>query len=147
MKLDNTPFCIAETRHLDCQFGQHYYKEKPHKSSCTLVQGSRKKGCHAHILIKKCIAYPEYKVDSQCNATVHTLREKRMSELKAALYYREKCCHKYSLFHITSNSGHSTFSGVAGFSQNMNEKVATKIAELVAEGITEVNELHRLLRH
>ena len=36
---------------------------------------------------------------------------------------------------------------MAGLSQRMNEKVAAKIAELVAEGITEIHEVRRLLRH
>ena len=46
-----------------------------------------------------------------------------------------------------AHSGHPTGNGVAGFSQRVNEKVAAKIAELVAEGITEIHEVRRLLRH
>ena len=149
MELNNTPFCIAETRQLDCQFGPHYYKDKPRQSSRVLIQGSRKKGCHAHITIKKCVAYPEYKVELQGKAALHTLRERRMSELKSDLV----CSHTHSLLCISANrrcshwSPYSTGSGVAGFSQRMNEKVAAKIAELVAEGITEIHEVRRLLRH
>ena len=32
MHLDNTPFSILETKRLECQFGPHYYKEKPQKA-------------------------------------------------------------------------------------------------------------------
>ncbi len=78
MKLDSIPFCIAETRQLDCQFGHHYFKEKAHKSSRVLVQGSRKKGCHAHIVVKKCIAYPDYKVEPQTKLCLRTENKKKI---------------------------------------------------------------------
>lgn len=151
MELDNTPFCIAETRQLDCQFGPHYYKDKTRKSSRVLIQGSRKKGCHAHITIKKCIAYPEYKVELQGKATLRTLRERKMSELKAALS-TQKCVATLIVYFVSlptkdAHTGHHTDNGVARFSQRTNEKVAAKIAELVAEGITEIHEVRRLLRH
>ena len=62
MSLSFKPFCIIEVRQLDCQFGPRYYKEKQRKGLRLVVQGSRKIGCHAHITIKKCIAYPEYQI-------------------------------------------------------------------------------------
>ena len=52
MEIDNTPFSITEYRRLECQLGPHYYKENPQKSTRLRLQGSRKMGCHAHILIK-----------------------------------------------------------------------------------------------
>lgn len=151
MELNNTPFCIAETRQLDCQFEHHYYKEKPHKSSRVLVQGSRKKGCHAHITIKRCISYPEYKVEPQKQHSLRSLREKQMCNLKATLSSGGPVM-THTLYFVSlpteeSHSGHATGGGVAGFTQRMNEKVAAKIAEIVAEGITEINEVRRLLRH
>ena len=151
MELDNTSFCIAESRQLDCQFGPHYYKDKSHKSSRVLIQGSRKKGCHAHISIRKCIAYPEYKVELQGKATIRTLRERKMFELKAALS-TQKCVATRIVYFVSlateeAHTGHHTGNGVAGFSQRMNKKVAAKISELVAEGITEIHEVRRLLRH
>ena len=123
MDLNNTPFCIAETRQLDCQFGPHYYKEKQRKSSRVLIQGSRKKGCHAHITIKKCIAYPDYKVELQSNATLRTLQGKRMPELKAALSMG-KCVTTRIVYYVSlptedAHTGHPTGNGVAGFSQRM----------------------------
>ena len=136
MELDNTPFCIAETQQLDCQFGPHYYKDKPQKSSRVLIQGSRKKGCHAHITIKKCIAYPEYKVELQGKATLRTLRERKMSELKAVLS-TQKCVATRIVYFVSlptedAHTGHYTGNGIAGLSQRMNEKVAAKIAALAS---------------
>ena len=76
---------------------------------------------------------------------------KKMSELKADLS-TEKCVATRIVYFVSlptedAHTGHPTGNGVAGFSQKMNEKVAAKIAELVAEGITEIHEIQRLLRH
>ena len=55
-----------ETRQLECQFGHKYYKDKPSQTSRIKLQGTRKLGCKAHITtVKKCVFYPEYKVDKQ----------------------------------------------------------------------------------
>lgn len=144
----NMPFCIVETRQLDCQFGPRYYKEKPLKSSRVYVQGSRKKGCSAHITIKKCRVYPEYVADTRA------LKEKKMSELKKSLQSKDEnaCIATDIMYFVTlpaeeCHSGHPTGHGVAGFSQKVNEKVAAKISELVAESITEVHDVRRLLKH
>ena len=57
--------------------------------------------------------------------------------------------HTLSLCHATEDAyhGHPTGEGVAGFSQRMNEKVATKISEIVADGITDIPPVRSLLRH
>ena len=153
MKLNNTPFSIAETRLLDCQFGNHYYKEKAHKSSRVFVQGSRKKGCAASITIKKCITYPGFKIIPRTNEqlSMRTLREKKMQELKKVLLNDGEISTK-TMYFVTlpseeCHSGHPTGSGIAGFSQRVNDKVSVKIAELVAEGITEIHDVQKLLRH
>ena len=46
-----------------------------------------------------------------------------------------------------AHHGHPTGEGVAGFSQRMNEKVATKISEIVADGIIDIPQVRSLLRH
>ena len=46
-----------------------------------------------------------------------------------------------------AHHGHPTGEGVAGFSQRMNEKVATKISEIIADGITDIPQVRSLLRH
>ena len=46
-----------------------------------------------------------------------------------------------------SHTCHPTGGGVAGFSKRINERVAAKIKELVGEGVIEIHEIRRLLRH
>ena len=84
----------------------------------------------------------------QGKATLHTLRERRMSELKAALS-SQKCKATRIVYFVSlpTEADHHTGDGIAGFSQRMNDKVVAKIVELVAEGITEIHEVRRLLRH
>ena len=68
-----------ETRQLECQFGHKYYKDKPSQTSRIKLQGTRKLGCKAHITtVKKCVFYPEYKVDKQGIAS----RNVKYEELK-----------------------------------------------------------------
>ena len=59
MKIDfnDTPFSVKESRVLDCQFGHKYYKQEP-KQGKMWLQGTRKKGCMAHIEIKTFTLYP-----------------------------------------------------------------------------------------
>ena len=87
----------------------------------------------------------------QGKATLRTLRERRMSELKAALS-SQKCIATRIVYFVSlpieaAHTDHHTGDGIAGFSQRMNNKVAAKIVELVAESITEVREVRRLLWH
>ena len=46
-----------------------------------------------------------------------------------------------------AHTGHPTGRGVAGFSQRVNPQVATRIAEIVADGITDKTQVRTLLRH
>ena len=86
MNRDDTPFSIVETKTLDCQFGPRYYKEAPPKSSRVKVQGSRKIGCHAHIVIKECVLYPQYRVvHDEKKFAIRTLKKRLMKELKQQL--------------------------------------------------------------
>jgi len=56
------------------------------KSTRLKLQGSRKIRCHAHIVVKKCTVYPEYKIteEEMKQLTLRTLREK-MNALKLEL--------------------------------------------------------------
>ena len=51
-------------RKLDCQFGHHYYKEHQEKPDHSRVQlqGSRKIGCKAHIIVRTVTLYPDFKL-------------------------------------------------------------------------------------
>ena len=138
---------------MDCQFGQRYYKDKPQKSTRVKLQGSREIGCHAHIQLKKCVVYPEYKVtdDELKLLSMRTLKDKKITALKLQLAknpaeVKTKVMSYVSLPTEDAHSGHPTGGGVAGFSQKMNSQVASRLAEIVAEGITEKGLIRTLLR-
>ena len=81
MNHNNTPFSIVETKTLDCQFGPRYYKEMPPKSSRIRVQGSRKIGWQAHIVIKQCVLYTDYKfAHHESKVSVRTLKKRLMQD-------------------------------------------------------------------
>ena len=153
MNRDDTPFSIVETKTLDRQFGPRYYKEAPPKSSRVKVQGSHKIGCHAHIVIKECVLYPQYRVvHDEKKFAIHTLKKRLMKELKQQLNRDASSVQTITAYFVTlptedAHHGHPTGGGVAGFSQRMNEKVATKISEIVADGITDIPQVRSLLRH
>ena len=153
MKQNDTPFSIVETRMLECQFGPQYYKETHSKSSRVKVQGTRKIGCHAHIIIKKCVFYPDYEVqDDGTTVAVRTLKRRRMQELKQQLEKDASLVQTTTAYFISmptedAHHGHPTGGGVAGFSQRMNDKVASKITEIVATGITNIPQVRSLLCH
>ena len=46
-----------------------------------------------------------------------------------------------------SHQGHPTGAGTAVFAQRVNDKVAIKISELVADGVTESDKVRSILRH
>ena len=148
-----TPFSIVETKTLDCQFGPHYYKEKAKRSSRVFVQGTRKIGCLAHITIKKCIVYSEYSVQPhKTEATSErTVKERRMRALKGALYKSPESVKSETLYYVSlptteAHKGHPTGGGIAGFTQRVNEKVAQKITQIVAQGITDIHQVRTLLK-
>ena len=147
-------FPLLKTRRLDCQFGQRYYKEKAQKSTRLKLQGSRKLGCHAHIQVKKCIVYPEYKVTEEelKQLSLRTLKVKKMNALKLELAKNPttvatKLMSYVSLPMEETHTGHPTGGGVAGFSQRVNSQVAARIAEIVADGITDKSQVRTSLRH
>ena len=81
---------MKETRVLDCQFGQKYYKQKP-KQGKMWLQGTRKKGCMAHIEVKTFTLYPQYAISddekksiSKCK--LRCLKEEKMKELQNILH-------------------------------------------------------------
>ena len=48
-------------------------------------RGSRKIGCRAHIVIKECVLYPEYKIDhDEKKFAVRTLKMRLMKELRVS---------------------------------------------------------------
>lgn len=146
MHLNNTPFCVLESKRLECHYGPHYYKERPQKSHRLQLQGSRKIGCNAHIMIKKCATYPQYKASATRKTGIRMVKEKLMKDLKQKLTEDPKGVESSILYYISvptedAHHGHPTGDGVAGFSQRMNEKVAEKLVQIVGEGIEEIKQV------
>ena len=78
--------------------------------------------------------------------TLRTLREKKMNALKLQLSKNPEAVVTKVVYFVSlpteeAHIGHPTGAGVGGFSQRMNEQVADKIAEIVAEGITDKNKV------
>ena len=154
---NNTPFMVTEHVHLDCQFGAHYYKERISKGSLKVhLQGSRKKGCAAHMSIKYITLFPEYSVPSHVASSLSKQelrknKESKMTQLKRDLASR-KPVQKENRYFVSlptqdAHRFHPVGLGVAGFAQKMHPKVADKICELVSEGTTAVSEIKRMLRN
>ena len=104
-EFSNTPFRLIEKKTLDCQFGKQYCKDKPRKSTRTMIQGSRKLDCPAHITIKVYEIFPEYAIPEtkvSCNSkkAIKVLKEQKMKQLKLALTNRE-CTHYQKVFHLS----------------------------------------------
>ena len=62
VEFNNTPFTVTEIRKLDPQFGKHYFKDHQGKSNRTRLQGTRKIGCQAHIIVCTITLYPEFQL-------------------------------------------------------------------------------------
>ena len=62
VEFDNSPFVFSEIRKLDCQYGSHYYKQKQNSGRHLHLQGTRKIGCKAHIVIRKITVYSDFQL-------------------------------------------------------------------------------------
>ena len=106
VSFDNVPFSIFEERKLDCQKGDHYYKEKPAKQcekKRLCLQGTRKIGCPAHIHIKGYLLYPEYKLqdtDLKGQAKRHS-QEQLLQKLRKSLETDESKVATQKLYHVS----------------------------------------------
>ena len=89
INFNDTPFFIKETRVLDCQYGQQYYKQRPKQGKKMWLQGTRKIGCMAHVEIKTYVLYPQYAISKEekeglSNWQLRYLREKNYKSSKVA---------------------------------------------------------------
>ena len=149
------PFIASSIRKQHCQFGQQYFKERTATSGRTHLQGTRKIGCPAHIHVHELTLFPSFAVESGiCSLGSRKLKEmktKKIKELKESLAMGKKVYTETRYFvllptveaHVNS---HPT-SGAAGFAQRVHPKISEKVNTLVGEGITDVQEVKRALRH
>ena len=107
--IDNTPFQIGYKHDLECQYGNHYYKNKrkdpevitAEKNPRIRSRGTRKQGCKACINIREYILYPHYSIDSSVASTLLKWKLRKLKEEKLSLFKVDieqgiaKSTHKY----------------------------------------------------
>ena len=156
IQFEDMPFSLGEKRTLDCQYGTKYYKSKPHFSDRVFLQGTRKKGCQAHIQILEFCIYPQYGVKTQQSQSLslkktRNIRESSLKRLREVLTNNEvlQTTHKYFVSLPTEEAHHKCHStkGVMGLSQRIHPELILKIQEFVSVGTIEPVEVQRLLIH
>ena len=84
VEFNNTPFIMSEIRRLDCQFGKHYFKQKQEGNSSRVhLQGTRKIGCKAHIVVRTIAVYSEFQLSQEeMSLGPRKLKEKKKEKLQ-----------------------------------------------------------------
>ena len=154
MNFDDTPFTVDKHTMFDCQYGQHYFKNKECKHARLRLQGTRKIGCCAHIEIIQYTLYPDYQITKQekeglSSWKLRLLREAKLKKLREELENNTaKSQAKYfvSLPANEAHKNHPTGADIA-FAQKVHPLLIRKISELVSANITDVHEIKRLLKY
>jgi len=151
------PFSLGEKRLMDCQYGLHYKQPKqPKQSKRIYLQGTRKKGCLAHIKICEFVLYPEYSINSLLSTEssmkqTRRLKEEKLKALKLCLQKKSpvEIIKKYFVSLPTEDAHHSCHPtrGIMGLFQQIHPELINKIQELVCAGTTEPMEIKKLLKH
>ena len=82
VEFNKTPFTVTAIRKFECQFGKHYYKEHQGKSDRTWLQGTRKIGCQAHIIVRTITLYTELQLSEvESHLCARSLKEKKKEKL------------------------------------------------------------------
>ena len=151
---NGVPFIVSTTRKQHCQFGKLYFKERTASSGRTRLQGTRKIGCPAHVHVHELTLFPSFAVSEACTLGSRKLKEtkaRKINELKESLAAGKKVDTETKYFVLLpTKEAHGSYhptSGPAGFAQRVHPKIIEKINVLVGEGITEVEEVKRALRH
>ena len=141
---------MGEMRVLDCQFGHNYkLKSIANQGKRLCLQGTRKKGCTAHVTIREFKIFPEYKVIPKpdlSNRQLRALKEESIKDLqKDQLSGEVKSFSKYYVCLPTEEAHHGTHEtrGQMCMTQKIHPVLIRKIHELVGEGVTETSEVKR----
>ena len=152
-EFENTPFSMGEMRFLDCQFGHNYkFKSVRNQGKRLWLQGTRKKGCTAHVTIREFKIFPEFKVipcSDMSKRQVRVLKEDSIKELQNAQQAGHlNSISKYYICLPTEEAHHGTHEtrGEMCMAQKIHPILIKKIYELVAEGVTETCEVKRALK-
>ena len=83
---------MGERRILDCQHGVQYYKHKKGLGKRNRLQGTRKIGCKAHIILREYILYPDYNITKSYDSKrqERLAKEEQLKKLRADLKTGEK---------------------------------------------------------
>lgn len=138
---------------MDCQHGNQYYKSRKSLNKRVRLQGSRKMGCKAHIVQRQYILYPEFAVSSsyESKRQERLAKEESLKQLRL-LIENKKPVKTKSIYYVslpTEEAHHSTHPtrGANIMAQRVNPNIATKISELVGEGMTDPHEVSKALKH
>ena len=163
----NTPFQIGYKRDLDCQYGNHYYKNKQESSKGSTkdakdkklprlrTQGTRKQGCRACIHIREYVLFSEYSIEDDITKNMSKWKLRQLKEEKIRILRNDiekgiaKSVRKYYVSLPSAEAHHTTHptGGVYGMAQKVHPKLLEKIHQLVSEGVTVVSEMKRALNH
>ena len=155
VEFGNTPFILGDSQYLQCQYGPQYYKSKPAKGKQLCLQSTHKIGCPAHVVVKHYTPFPEYAIhpddiEGKSKYNIRLLKEQKLKKLQNEI---ESGCVKQatrywlSLPTLEAHEKTHPVKQAAVFSQKVNPAVAQMIAELVADGITEIDDVKKALRH
>ena len=116
------------------------------------MQGTRKIGCPAHVVVKHYTLFPEYAIHSddiewKSKYNLRLLKEQTLKKLQNEIesgYVKQTT--RYWLSLPTLEAHEKTHPQAAVFSQ-VNPAVPQMIAELVADDITEIDDAKKALRH
>jgi len=138
---------------MDCQFGSHYYKEKS-TGKRTCLQGTRKRGCAAHIEVHVISLFPEYKLSISDGMSgvkkLKDIKHRKLQELKNDLTESISTVSSENDYFVVlpTEEAHShDVNGPISYGQRIHPKLISKIYELVSEGITNVQEVKNHLKH
>ena len=148
----DSPFMINREVVMDCQYGPHYWKDKEPKKKQLRLQKTRKIGCHAHIKICYYTVYKEFQLQNVSVMTPRQLRDHKeaiLKELRSCITSGKVIGEEWCFISLPTENAHCAHptGEVSGFSQRVHPMIIAKISELVASGITGVQEVRKLLRN
>ena len=148
----DSPFMVNREVVMDCQYGVHYWKDKEPKKKQLRLQRTRKIGCNAHIKIRYYTVYKEYQLHNVSGMTSRQLRdhkEKVLQELRSCITSGKVTGEEWCFISLPTENAHCAHptGEISGFSQRVHPMIIAKISELVASGITCVQEVRKMLRN
>ena len=120
-----------------------------------MIQGSRKLGCPAHIIIKVYETFPEYAISEReisCSSkkALKKLKEHKLKQLKSAITNKEsiQIQNKYFISLPAEEAHMKTHptGAIAGAAQKMNPVISKKIESLVREGTVDGHTIQGVLK-